>query len=187
MHSYVVVTGRPGVGKTTLFWKVVRKLMDEGVVVKGFYCPEVRGQQGYRIGFKIVLLDGSGEAWLARREGCNGPRVGRYYTCPEAETIASRVLGELGKADLIAIDEIGPMELRLAGVRRTIYRVLDSGKPGLFVVHERLSDPYILARLKPSGVWFHVTIENRDVLPEKVYEAVKQAVARSKGVGELSL
>jgi nucleoside-triphosphatase len=172
---YVAVTGRPGVGKTTLFWKVVKRLQEDGVRVVGFYCPEVR-EAGVRVGFRIVALDGSVEAWLARRSGCDGPRVGRYNTCREAEQIARLVEERMDESDLIAIDEIGPMELKLPGVRRVIYKVFKAGKPGFFVVHERLSDPYILGKLRSQGTIFHVTVENRNTLVDEVYATVRRVL-----------
>jgi nucleoside-triphosphatase len=172
---YIAVTGRPGIGKTTLFWKVVKRLMSEGYRVVGFYCPEVR-ERGVRVGFRIVLLDGSGEGWLARREGCDGPRVGRYYTCREAEIVASKILERMGEADLIAIDEIGPMELKLPGVRSVIYRVFRAGKPGFFVVHERLSDRLVTLKLREAGQVYTVTLENRNVLVDEVYGKLKSII-----------
>ena len=179
-HRYVVVTGRPGVGKTTLFRRVVERLRSEGYRVGGFVCPEVRAG-GRRIGFRIVSLDGSLEAWLARVEGCDGPRVGRYRVCREAERVAREAVERaLREADLVAIDEIGPMELRSPGIRSAILEALRSGKPGFFVAHLRLSDPDILPVLRREGVWFTVTLENRDVLPDRVYEAVLAAL-RSTG------
>jgi nucleoside-triphosphatase len=169
---YIAITGRPGIGKTTLFWKVVKRLQNDGIRIAGFYCPEVR-EGRVRIGFKIVALDGSAEGWLARREGCDGPRVGRYNTCREAENIARMVEDKIRESELVAIDEIGPMELKLPGVRHVIYEVFRIGKPGLFVVHEKLNDPFILNRLRAQGKIYRVTLENRDALVEEVYRAVK--------------
>ncbi|HIQ23953.1 MAG TPA: NTPase [Pyrodictium delaneyi] len=177
MEMYALVTGRPGVGKTTLVRRVIEKLRKEGYELTGFFCPEVR-QNGRRIGFKITSLDGSLEAWLARIEGCNGPRVGRYNTCQEAEEVARGTIERIDNADLIVIDEIGPMELRLRGIREIILRVLRSGKPGLFVVHERLSDREILPILQRRGRWYRVTVENRDSLVNDVYNFVKSLVKR---------
>ncbi len=177
-YRYVVITGRPGVGKTTLFTRVVERLVGEGFRVVGFVCPEVR-EGGRRIGFRIRSLDGRFEAWLARTgEVCTGPRVGRYRVCLEAEDVASRVSELFGSADLIAIDEIGPMELRSPGIRRAILSALRSGKPGLFVAHYRLSDVEVLGYLRPYGRWFTVTLENRNQLPDVVYSAVKRMLGR---------
>jgi len=179
MLRYVIVTGRPGVGKTTLVRRVVNKLHEDGYNIVGFFCPEVR-RGGRRIGFKIVSLDGKLEAWLAKTENCDGPRVGRYNTCREAEDVARSVLERLDKASLVVVDEIGPMELKLMGVREAILRILRSKKPGLFVVHERLSDREILSLLRRHGNWYRVTVENRDALVDEVYSRVIALLSQSR-------
>ncbi len=179
MHQFVIVTGRPGVGKTTLVMRVLEKLRKENISFVGFYCPEVRvGRQ--RIGFHIRSIDGSISGWLARVNGCDGPSVGRYNTCREAESVASAALRGFEKADLVVIDEIGPMELKLIGIRRQIISVINSTKPGLFVVHYRLRDPEVLRPLKARGLWFEVTIDNRDLIIEDVYNAVLDAIKSMK-------
>lgn len=170
-------------GKTTLVRRVAERLREEGYRLAGFYCPEVR-RGGRRVGFRIMSLDGRHEAWLARVDGCSGPRVGRYNTCREAEEVASRAAEEASQADLVVIDEIGPMELKLPGIRGSILSILRSGKPGLFVVHERLSDREVLPQLQQRGRWFRVTLENRDSLVDEVYRFVKSivhAVRASRG------
>jgi nucleoside-triphosphatase len=176
VHLYVVITGRPGVGKTTLFQRVVARLRSLGYRVEGFICPEVRSG-GRRIGFLIRSLDGSIEGWLARVEGCEGPRVGKYRVCDEANQVAEQAIDKaIKEADLIGIDEIGPMELKSPGIRSSIIRALSSGKPGLFVAHRRLSDPEILPRLRALGKWFEVTEVNREALVDHVFTAALEAL-----------
>ncbi len=178
---YVVITGRPGVGKTTLFQKVLSMIVGKGYRVGGFLCPEVR-VAGKRVGFRIRSIDGRYEAWLARVEGCDGPPVGRYRVCREAEEVAKRAVEDaLRRADLVAIDEIGPMELKSPGIRAAILEALASGKPGFFVAHRRLSDPEVLPRLRGSGVWFEITEANRDVLVERVYREVLGLLEGGRG------
>lgn len=168
----VAITGRPGIGKTTIFVRVFEKLQRDGFKITGFVCPEVR-RGGRRIGFLIRSLDGKLERWLARIDGCDGPRVGRYYTCMEAVDVASHVLRQLPSADLVMIDEIGPMELKLPGIRSVIMEALRSNKPGIYVVHERLRDPEIEKILSREACIYTVTLENRDKLPEEVYQAAR--------------
>ncbi len=175
---FVVLTGRPGVGKTTIFVKVVERLKKAGLRVEGFVCPEVRWS-GRRIGFIIRSIDGKVEKWLARVDGCDGPRVGRYYTCMEAVEVGNYLLRRYRSADIVAIDEIGPMELRLPGLRRVIEEILASGKPALLVVHERLRDEKVRSILEGSSCVFTVTEENRGLLPEKVYRAVLAALGKA--------
>jgi nucleoside-triphosphatase len=174
---FVVITGHPGAGKTTLVRRVIERLRGRGTIFVGFYCPEVR-VSGRRVGFRIESIDGKLSAWLARIDECDGPRVGRYITCSEAEEVAEESLKDLTKADLVVIDEIGPMELKLPGVRKSILQALRSGKPGLFVAHYRLSDPEIVPILRSLGYWFEVTPANRDNLINKVYSLVLRLVKK---------
>ncbi len=178
---YVVVTGRPGVGKTTLVLRVTERLRNEGISVKGFVCPEVR-RAGRRVGFLIKSIDGDEEGWLAHITACiGGPRVGKYTVCPEAGIIAQSIVERaLKEADIIVIDEIGPMELKHPQIRRSILMALSSGKPGLYVVHRRLNDPQVLPILRKHGKWFIVTEENRDTLAQDVYREVKSIIESNK-------
>ncbi len=178
-YRFVAITGRPGIGKTTLFIRVYEALRREGFRIEGFVCPEVR-RSGRRIGFLIRSLDGRLERWLARTDGCDGPRVGRYYTCMEAIELANYLLTRFEAADLVMIDEIGPMELRLPGLRNAILTVLRSSKPGVYVVHEKLRDREVKSLLENNTCWFTVTLENRSVLFSRVYEAVKVLLAHGR-------
>jgi len=49
----VLITGRPGVGKTTLLNKIKKKIEDRGYSTGGMYCPEIR-EDGKRTGFKLL-------------------------------------------------------------------------------------------------------------------------------------
>lgn len=104
----LLVTGKPGVGKTTLVERVLYSLRGR-LQVAGFTTAEVRARTGQRLGFRIRTVDGR-EAELARVGFQSHVRVGRYGVDEEAfERLA---LPELARrdVDLIVIDEIGRME-----------------------------------------------------------------------------
>lgn len=157
----VFLTGEPGVGKTTAFLKIVNELRVRGLRIGGFYCPEVR-EGGIRVGFKIVDLETQKWKWLARTSPRTEIKVGKYYVQPEAQEIVDLVAKNLNEYSLIAIDEIGPMELALPAIRDFINRALTLNKDVLAVVHRKV-------RLKGDYV-FVVTPENRDEIPKKVVE-----------------
>ena len=73
----ILLTGSPGVGKTTAIKKVVEYLKSKGVPMNGFYTEEKRSEAGERIGFVIKALNGS-EASLATTAPTKGPKVGKY-------------------------------------------------------------------------------------------------------------
>jgi nucleoside-triphosphatase len=53
MGRTLLLTGRPGVGKTTVIKKVAEALGDRA---GGFYTEEIRGAEGRRRGFQLVTL-----------------------------------------------------------------------------------------------------------------------------------
>jgi len=145
-----VITGKPGVGKTTLFNNVVSTLSSHRYVVGGIKAPEVRGIDGSRIGFKVIDIMSGEEAWLARVDIVSNIRVGKYgVAVNEASVLIENALKKsLEKADVIGIDEIGPMELKIPVFKRILLEVLDSTKPKILVVHYRLDDKEILSKLR---------------------------------------
>jgi nucleoside-triphosphatase len=70
----ILLTGSPGIGKTTVIQRILRNL--QGIKCAGFYTDEKR-ERGQRRGFMIRTLDGE-EGTLASVGGETGPRVGRY-------------------------------------------------------------------------------------------------------------
>ena len=93
----LLLTGRPGVGKTTLVKAVVEAL---GERAGGFYTEEIRGPGG-RKGFRLVTLDGQ-EAVMAHvnLRGKGRPQVGRYGADVEAiERVGVAAPGDAGGAN----------------------------------------------------------------------------------------
>nr|ANG83454.1 ATP binding protein [Biston betularia] len=112
--QFFILTGNPGVGKTTLTKKLSSILFEKGVRVSGFYTEETR-KNGIREGFDIVSLEGS-RGRLAREQNLlTGPvkfKVGKYgVLVQEFEKIALPCLDKQENMQtLLVIDEIGKME-----------------------------------------------------------------------------
>ncbi|WP_448577783.1 NTPase [Thermosphaera sp.] len=166
----IVITGRPGVGKSTVFLRVVTSLKERGEVVTGFRTPEVR-EGGVRIGFKIVDLYTGEEAWLAKR-GVDSPvRVGSYgVLVDEASELIRRSLETALKSkSIVGIDEVGPMELKIPVFKPLLLRILEKDVAKILVVHERLNDRDILTRLE-NATWYEITELNRGRVPSAIIE-----------------
>ena len=166
-------------GKSTLFSKVILNLRSRGIVVGGCVTSEKR-VSGQRVGFRIrdLLTDDEGE--LASAANRLGPRVGRYrVNLNDLSAVGGRALERAAReADLIVIDEIGPMELTSPDFRRSLRVCITSGKPILAVVHERMNDP-LIEELKSISVEATIvlSLENRDTLVAEITRRVGSEIS----------
>jgi len=163
----ILLTGRPGCGKTTLIQRVVKEM---ALPAGGFYTEEIR-ERGGRIGFKIITLEGE-EAVFARVDFKTPERLGKYGLDLSAlETMAVAALRTAARArQLVVIDEIGPMEIRSAIFRDAVNEVLESGAPVLATITAR-SFPFTDAIKKRLGVTvIEVRPNNREQLVSELSE-----------------
>ena len=155
----LLLTGAPGVGKTTL----LRRLLAEVSVPRGgFLTAEIR-EGGARLGFTLETLDGR-KGVLAHRRLPGPPRVGAYG-------VDLAVLDGLGTAalevavaagSLTVIDEIGKMECASPRFVAALEAALTAGVPLLATV--MLSPHPVADRVKahPAARCLTVTRANRD-------------------------
>ncbi|BBD73845.1 NTPase [Sulfodiicoccus acidiphilus] len=134
MKLKTLLTGRPGVGKTTVILNVVQTMRGEAKF-GGFLTPEVR-EKGRRVGFRIVDVLTGESVWLAR-EGGNS--VGRYSLFQDAGELGLfAVRRALREADVLVLDEVGPMELKVPKLREAIVEALSSTMPVIGAVHRNV-------------------------------------------------
>ncbi|MBI3858837.1 MAG: NTPase [Thaumarchaeota archaeon] len=181
MKGVWVVTGPPGVGKSTLVSKVVLRLKSAGVIVGGCVTSE-RRKKGARIGFELRDLTNGTQGELASLDAPFGPKVGRYrVNLKDLASIGARGLSDAAaRAEVIVIDELGPMELTSPEFRRGVKASLDSGKPVLVVVHERLDDELLNGVRASATESFELTTMNRDDVTDQLSSALLAAAGGPK-------
>jgi len=73
----LLLTGAPGIGKTTIIIKTTEDLKVEGVSVGGMISKDAR-EGNTRVCFEIIDLINGKHGWLAHINQRSGPRVGKY-------------------------------------------------------------------------------------------------------------
>lgn len=173
MGRALLLTGRPGVGKTTVIRSVVAQL---GARAGGFITEEVR-EAGRRTGFRLVALDGP-TAILAGLNISGPYRVGRYGVhLSNLEQVGVESLWRaIRHADVsvVVIDEIGKMELFSPAFREAVLEGLMSPKTVLGTITMARSEWVDAVKARPGVTLLEVTPDNRSTLPELILAWIQQ-------------
>jgi nucleoside-triphosphatase len=156
----ILVTGRPGTGKSTLLRAVLDALQPPA---NGFFSPEVRDDSGRRTGFDIVTLDGQ-TAPLARVGAKGTHYLGRYGVDIAAlDSVGVPAIERAIEAgQLVVIDEIGKMELLSAAFQRAVIEVFRRHRPLLATIMLAAHPFADELKAQPDTTLFELTEGNRD-------------------------
>ncbi|CAO1414075.1 unnamed protein product [Diamesa serratosioi] len=187
MSQFILITGMPGVGKTTIIKKLLNDLTTNNIQCKGFYTEEKRNPNNVRIGFNVTKTDGV-EGTLARisfsSEIIDPPKTGTKFQVSkyvvyvnEFENMCLKLVDCEEENAIIIIDEVGKMELLSKEFESAIGNLLKS-KKNLRVIatiplkfnHTSIKD---MKKHKNSNL-FNVTNVNRD----NVYLAILEDVRK---------
>ena len=123
IRKNLLITGLPGVGKTTLIRELAQKLRDLNPV--GFFTAEIR-EGDVRKGFELISLDERRRV-LSHVDIRSRHCVGRYKVDMEGfEDFLTLIPFEDPRRKLVIIDEIGKMECFSARFRNVVLELLDS-------------------------------------------------------------
>jgi nucleoside-triphosphatase len=163
---HLLITGTPGVGKTTVLRKLVERLGTANLA--GFYTEEIRNH-GERRGFRLVTFDGA-ERVIAHVDFPRTARVGKYgVDVAVLDHAADVALAPRADVSLYLVDEIGKMECLSTRFVAAMRRLLDDKRVVATIAQH--GEGFIAeVKRRPDCELWTVTRANRDALPRQLLE-----------------
>jgi len=174
LKPLILLTGRPGIGKTSVLRRAVAEVKNRNYSVGGMVCSEVR-EGGVRVGFEIMDLSSGQRGWLAHVNQPTGPRIGKYrVNVTDLEVVGVAAIRDaVRNADVVAVDEIGPMELSSAAFRDALMEAVESSKPMVGTIHYELSNPLVSSiKNRAETELLGVSYANRESLHQVVADRI---------------
>jgi len=169
LKKNILITGTPGVGKTTLIRQIAEELKEFQPV--GFFTAEIR-EHDLRKGFELISL--SGNKGILSHINIKSPyRVGKYNVDLKGfETFFDSLPLRNDSVNLIIIDEIGKMECFSNYFINIIREILDSAK--VFLATVSLKGSGLIAEVKKRDdiELFVLRKDNRNSLASDVLEKI---------------
>jgi len=151
-------------GKTTSAGQLVERARGKGITTAGILAPSVY-RVGELIGFDVIDIHTGGRVPLARRELASAQRVGSFGMAPEGIEFGNAALNSpvARSAELVIVDEFGPLELQGDGWRPAVDSLIDLAQ-GTILLVVRMTlvaqvsglyaelQPQILPGLEPASI-----------------------------------
>jgi nucleoside-triphosphatase len=165
----LLITGLPGVGKTTLIRKVCEALRDFHPV--GFYTEEIReGRE--RKGFELISLEGK-RGLLSHKHIKSPYKVGPYRVDIKSfENFLDSISFTNPVNHLMIIDEIGKMECLSDRFKKLLREALGSGKRVIATIALKGSGLITEVKQRQDVKLYEITQSNRDVLVSEILKEI---------------
>ena len=171
MGHTLLLSGRPGIGKTTLIKAVAAQVGDRA---GGFYTEEILGPGG-RKGFRLITLDGQ-SAVIAHIDFKSRSQVGRYGVKVDVidQLGAGAIRAAIDHNPIVIIDEIGKMELFSSQFQSAVLKAVSGSKIVLATTMSN-EQPWLSAlKSLPQVTLWEVNQTNRTRMVEQVLRWVQQ-------------
>lgn len=165
-----LISGLPGIGKTTLVKKLIARL--EGYDPEGFYTEEIL-QDGERKGFHLEGLDGQ-RIMLAHVINDSPHKIGKYRVDVDAfDAFLDELQITPSPERPVIVDEIGKMECLSPKFVRKVQEILDGENPVIATIAH--TDGGIKGKVKAreDAVLFKMNLINRNSLEGEILDALR--------------
>ena len=161
MPNNVIITGAPGIGKTTLIKHLIRDLTP--VIIRGFYKEAILENdvvKGYR------MITARFDEQIIAHIYFEGPEKFENFgiNIDGLNKLVERELNISNGAELFIVDEIGRMECLSHSFCHSIQKILDSNIPMIASVGQILTSELKAIKSRKDISVIQVTQKNRETL-----------------------
>lgn len=165
----IILAGSVHSGKTTLLKKVVCELKRQKYKVDGFLSEAVWTREE-TVGYDLFDLKKERSIPLIRRTGEEEwQKIGSYFFIPQSLAEAEKIILRGKEADILVVDEVGPLELSGRGfwpaLKQVVFQPLTSY---ILVIRKNIIKDF-LAMLGKSKVKIF-DIKNKDIFTQLIEE-----------------
>ncbi|MFQ6617471.1 MAG: NTPase [Fidelibacterota bacterium] len=173
----ILLTGKPGSGKTTIIKEALLKL---NINAGGFYTSEIRRGEK-RVGFKIETLDGK-RGILSHIDIASPKRLGKYGIDVESlENLGVKAIEDaLAHKEIIIIDEIGHMELSSLNFKKVLFEALNSDKVVLGTIMKGSTPLVDEIKMRSDVELLEVSRETKDSVTEQIVKIIDELRSQFK-------
>jgi nucleoside-triphosphatase len=162
----LLLTGRPGIGKTTVLRNLASRLAERKVTACGFLAVEERIDQR-RVGFRLQPIGHGDGKLMAHVDLISSVRVGHYGV--DVEIVSYMVDMALRRdAGLVLVDEIGAMECASTRFVNRIRELLDGSGTVIATIAAHGGGFIEECRARADVEIIEVTQDNREALAEEL-------------------
>jgi nucleoside-triphosphatase THEP1 len=164
-----ILTGSVDSGKTTFLKRIIEELKKQKIKMDGFLSEAIRQDQE-KIGYDLRDLGGGKPVPFIRKSGRQDwQRIGPYFFIPEGLSWAKKIILRSREAEILVVDEIGPLELSKQGLWDALEQVIfQRVQEYLFVLRREILEAFLKMVGKIEIKIFD--IEEEDVFPRLIEE-----------------
>lgn len=163
-NKHILLTGVPGVGKSTL----LKKIIDNYTGSKVGIMTSAILKDGRRHNFNVETSSGC-DGIIASVDFHSSRKVGKYGVNIQNLDKCLPSISDFDKDDLLYLDEIGTMQLYSSDFKKLALKYIDSSNRLIGTIKKRSDDEFITLIKKRDDVEIiDVTRQNRVILFDKI-------------------
>lgn len=165
----VVVTGKIGIGKTTVCKKTLNILKS-----KGCSCGGIISYKSLDGSIKVLDVKSGKERILAipnlpsSKNIFRGPHIGKFLFNCEGLKFGVEAIEKGISSDFLFVDEVGYLELQGEGFSKVFGYIKEKKVKNCILVIRSSLVSLFLTRLEFKALIIEINIENRDKIPEDI-------------------